>query len=115
MPLAITLAHELAEKLTEVRKSGELDFLRPDGKTQVTLKYNGFKPTEISKVVVATQHETLAEYLFRFSEKQIYVLIVKLRMSAVMKTSERDSFNAVEGLCLVLRRLMFPVNVSRNR
>ena len=59
MPLPIHLAHELAEKLTEVRKSKELDFLQPDGKTQVTIKYNGFKPVEISKVVIATQHDDL--------------------------------------------------------
>ena len=59
MPLPIHLAHELAEKLTEVRKSKELDFLQPDGKTQVTIKYDGFKPVEISKVVIATQHDDL--------------------------------------------------------
>ena len=66
MPLPIYLAHQLAEKLTEVRKTNELDFLRPDGKTQVTIKYNGFKPIEISKVVIATQHDDL---LKKFSGK----------------------------------------------
>ena len=66
MPLPIYLAHQLAEKLTRVRKSKELDFLRPDGKTQVTIKYDGFKPVEISKVVIATQHDDL---LKKFSGK----------------------------------------------
>ena len=59
MPLPIHLAHELSNKLTEVRKSKELDYLQPDGKTQVTIKYDGFNPVEISKVVIATQHDDL--------------------------------------------------------
>ncbi|MAQ43256.1 MAG: methionine adenosyltransferase, partial [Candidatus Marinimicrobia bacterium] len=59
MPLPIHLAHELSNKLTEVRKSKELDYLQPDGKTQVTIKYDGFNPIEISKVVIATQHDDL--------------------------------------------------------
>ena len=66
MPLPIYLAHQLAERLTEVRKTNELDFLRPDGKTQVTIKYDGFKPIEISKIVIATQHDDL---LKKFSGK----------------------------------------------
>ena len=64
MPLPIYLAHELAKKLTAVRKSNLLNFLRPDGKTQVTIKYDRFKPIQISKVVIATQHDDL---LKRFS------------------------------------------------
>ena len=59
MPLPIQMAHELAKRLTEARKSNQLDFLRPDGKTQVTIKYDGFKPVEISKIVIATQHDDL--------------------------------------------------------
>ena len=59
MPLPIQMAHELAKRLTDVRKSNQLDFLRPDGKTQVTIKYDGFKPIEISKIVIATQHDDL--------------------------------------------------------
>ncbi|MBU6144632.1 MAG: methionine adenosyltransferase [Acidobacteria bacterium] len=56
MPLPIQLAHSLAEKLAIVRKSGELDFLRPDGKTQVTIAYDGYKPVSVETVVVSTQH-----------------------------------------------------------
>jgi len=56
MPLPIQLAHSLAEKLAMVRKSGELDFLRPDGKTQVTIAYDGYKPVSVETVVVSTQH-----------------------------------------------------------
>ncbi len=57
MPLAISLAHEMAIKLTNVRKSGELTYLRPDGKTQVTVEYNDGVATRIDAVVVSTQHK----------------------------------------------------------
>ncbi len=57
MPLAIALAHEMAIKLTNVRKSGELNYLRPDGKTQITVEYNNGVATRIDAVVVSTQHE----------------------------------------------------------
>jgi S-adenosylmethionine synthetase len=56
MPLPIVLAHRLAERLAAVRKSGELPWLRPDGKTQVSVVYEGSKPVGIHKVVVSTQH-----------------------------------------------------------
>ncbi len=56
MPLPITLAHGLTRRLSEVRKKGELDFLRPDGKSQVTVKYEDDKPARIEAVVVSTQH-----------------------------------------------------------
>ena len=56
MPLPIVLAHRLAERLAAVRKSGALPWLRPDGKTQVSVVYEGARPVGISKVVVSTQH-----------------------------------------------------------
>jgi len=56
MPLPIYLAHRLAERLTAVRKSGDLAYLRPDGKTQVTIAYDGDKAVKLDTVVLSTQH-----------------------------------------------------------
>src|SRR5918993_730558 len=56
MPLPIFLAHRLAERLTAVRKTGELTYLRPDGKTQVTIAYDGDRAVSLDAVVVSTQH-----------------------------------------------------------
>ena len=57
MPLAISLAHKMAKKLTEVRKDGVVDYLRPDGKTQVTVEYDENKvPVRVDTVVLSTQH-----------------------------------------------------------
>jgi S-adenosylmethionine synthetase len=56
MPVPIWLAHRMAERLAEVRKSGEVDYLRPDGKTQVTVGYDGIVPRTVDTVVLSTQH-----------------------------------------------------------
>jgi len=56
MPLPISLAHKLSKKLTEVRKNGTLDYLRPDGKTQVSVEYEDGKPVRIDTIVVSSQH-----------------------------------------------------------
>jgi S-adenosylmethionine synthetase len=56
MPAAIMLAHKLTRKLSEVRKDGSLDWIRPDGKSQVTILYDGFKPVKVETVVLSTQH-----------------------------------------------------------
>ncbi|MEU3891400.1 methionine adenosyltransferase [Streptomyces sp. NPDC029041] len=56
MPLPIELAHRLSRRLTEVRKNGTLPYLRPDGKTQVTIEYRGSRPVRLDTVVVSSQH-----------------------------------------------------------
>src|SRR5690606_32212070 len=56
MPLPIWLAHRLSERLSQARRVGELDFLRPDGKTQVTIGYDGTTPKTVETVVLSTQH-----------------------------------------------------------
>ncbi len=67
MPFPITMAHRLCQRLAEVRREGIVDFIRPDGKSQVTVEYSDFKPARVEAVVVSTQHtaevsnETLRE------------------------------------------------------
>jgi S-adenosylmethionine synthetase len=56
MPLPIMLAHKLVRKLSEVRRAGTLDYLRPDGKSQVTVEYDGDKPVRLDAVVISSQH-----------------------------------------------------------
>jgi S-adenosylmethionine synthetase len=62
MPLPIDIAHRLAERLAEARKSGEIDFLLPDGKTQVTIEYDGDRPVRVDTVVVSSQHRESASH-----------------------------------------------------
>ncbi len=56
MPLPITIAHQLAQRLADVRREGQIPYLRPDGKTQVTVEYDGDRPVRVDTVVVSTQH-----------------------------------------------------------
>jgi len=65
MPLPISLAHRLAERLAAVRKADTLNYLRPDGKTQVSVRYLDGKPVEIEKLLISTQHAEGAEPLIR--------------------------------------------------
>ena len=60
MPLPIDIAHRLSERLAQVRKSGELDWVLPDGKTQVTIEYDGDEPVRVDSVLVSTQHTVSA-------------------------------------------------------
>ena len=61
MPMPISLAHKLSRKLTEVRKNGTFDYLRPDGKSQVTVVYEDNRPVRVDTVVISTQHDAAAE------------------------------------------------------
>ncbi len=62
MPMPILLAHKLVKKLADVRKSGELEFLRPDSKSQVTVRYEGGKPKRVDAIVISTQHTVDVEF-----------------------------------------------------
>jgi len=75
MPLPIQLSQRLTERLAEVRKNGKLPWLKPDGKSQVTVEYNGFTPISISQVVIATQHEDMLKT--HATEKNEHIFITK--------------------------------------
>ena len=62
MPLPISLAHKLTKKLADVRKSNKLNYLRPDGKSQVTIEYDADKPVRIHTIVLSTQHDETIDY-----------------------------------------------------
>jgi S-adenosylmethionine synthetase len=87
MPLPIWLAHRLAERLAYVRKSGLVDYLRPDGKTQVTIGYDGAIPRTVETVVVSTQHSP------SISTADLRIVIENLVIKPVLATVELDSAN----------------------
>ena len=80
MPLSISLAHALSKKLTQVRKSGELDYLLPDGKTQVTVEYIDGKAARIDTIVVSSQHKAYID--MKVLEKDIIEKVVKTTVPA---------------------------------
>jgi S-adenosylmethionine synthetase len=75
MPLPIWLAHALAQQLTKVRKNGELPYLRPDGKTQVTIEYDGDKAIAIDTVVISSQHSEDVDVLKKLTPDVIKLVI----------------------------------------
>ena len=85
MPVPIWLAHRMAERLAEVRKSGFVDYLRPDGKTQVTIGYEGIVPRTVETVVLSTQHSPLV------STEQLRVEMEELVIRPVLDRVDLDS------------------------
>ena len=80
MPMPIALSHRLARRLTNVRKSGELSYLRPDGKTQVTVEYEDGRPVRIDTVVVSSQHS--AEVDIETLRKDILEKVIRAELSS---------------------------------
>ncbi|MGE6668862.1 methionine adenosyltransferase [Paenibacillus xylanexedens] len=78
MPLPIALSHRIARRLAEVRKNGTLEYLRPDGKTQVTIEYDGDKPVRVDTIVVSTQHaeETTLEQIQKDIKEHVILPVV---------------------------------------
>lgn len=90
MPLPISLSHRLAIKLAELRKSGRLPYLRPDGKTQVTVEYDGNKPIRVDTVVVSTQHSP--DVSLETIRKDIMDLLIKDVIPAKLLDSDTKYF-----------------------
>ncbi len=84
MPLPIVLAHKLAQKMTKLRKSGKLDYLRPDGKTQVTVEYHDDKPARIDTIVMSSQHSP------NVSQEQIKEDLIKYAVNEIIDPSLLD-------------------------
>jgi S-adenosylmethionine synthetase len=86
MPLPISLAHKLAQQLTKVRKDGTLSYLRPDGKTQVTIEYQGDKPVALNTVVISSQHASEIDL-----EKQLAPEVNKYVIDPIIKDLAIDT------------------------
>jgi S-adenosylmethionine synthetase len=81
MPLPIAIAHRLAERLTALRKNGQLGYLRPDGKTQVTIEYDGEKAVRVDTVVISSQHSPDIDIAKKMTPE-----VIELVMNPVLKT-----------------------------
>ncbi len=92
MPLPISLAHKLAKRLTDVRKDGTLSYLRPDGKTQVTVEYENDLPKRIDTIVISTQHSADVE-LSTIREDMIKHVIAPIIDSSMMDENTRIYVN----------------------
>lgn len=86
MPMPISLAHKLTKKLSEVRRQGILDYLRPDGKSQVTVEYDGDRPVRVDTVVISTQHG--ADVSHDTIERDIIELVIKKVIPAELLDSK---------------------------
>lgn len=90
MPLPISLAHQLAKRLTDIRKKNIVDYLRPDGKTQVTVEYNDGVPTRIDTVVISTQHS--ADVSSETIEKDMIEKVIKAVIDPELLDAETKYF-----------------------
>jgi S-adenosylmethionine synthetase len=89
MPMPILLAHRLVRRLSEVRKDGTLRYLRPDGKSQVTLEYDGMRPVRVQAIVMSAQHDP------QVSQERIQKDLVELVAKPVLAGEDIDASNVV--------------------
>jgi S-adenosylmethionine synthetase len=99
MPLPIMLAHKLTRGLSEARRTGALDYLRPDGKSQVTVEYDGDRPVRIDAIVVSTQHSPLVSN--ETMRADITDQIIRQRIPADMMDAKTKIFINPTGLFVV--------------
>lgn len=92
MPMPIYLAHRMAERLTEVRKNGEMPYLRPDGKTQVSVRYEDGKPVGVEKIVVSSQHADDVEHEVLRSEIIKNVIAPVLALEGLAMPHDEDIY-----------------------
>lgn len=90
MPMPITLAHKLSKKLSEVRKDGTIEYLRPDGKSQVTVEYDGDRPVRVDTIVISTQHGP--EVSHETIERDMLELVIKPVIPAELLDSKTKYF-----------------------
>jgi len=90
MPMPIYLAHRLTRKLSSVRKSGELAYLRPDGKSQVTVEYDGNKPVRVSSIVISSQHSP--DVTHKQIESEIIDRVIKTTMPQELLDKNTEFF-----------------------
>ena len=108
MPLPIMLAHRLVRGMSDLRRSGAVDYLRPDGKSQVTVEYDGDKPVRIDAIVLSTQHspdvtqETIRKDL---TERVIAPIIPAAMIKARVPDSIRFSSTRVRTRAAAVRSL----------
>ena len=92
MPMAISLAHKLAKRLAQVRKDGTLAYLRPDGKTQVTVRYEEGKPVEVTTIVISTQHAAEIEDMGKIKADLIEHVITPVMAAENMPWDNADIY-----------------------
>ncbi|MDR3021744.1 MAG: methionine adenosyltransferase [Clostridiales bacterium] len=98
MPLSISLAHNLAKSLTHVRKSGEIGYLRPDGKTQVTVEYRNDIPFRVDTVVISAQHSPEVEY--KTIRKDLIKSVIKPQLGNLMDSDTKILINTTGQFCI---------------
>ena len=92
MPLAISIAQKMAKRLTDVRKQGLVDYLRPDGKTQVTVRYEEGKPVEVTTIVISTQHAAEIEDMGKIKADLIEHVITPVMAAENMPWENADIY-----------------------